>query len=292
MKRRFALLPLMAATVLLLAFAASGAQAQFVSDYITRGEQYLAAGAADNAIFQFEQALSMEPSNTRALFGLGRGLEMRAKVSVVLNYRMELLSDTSAAREQGFPVLTDQGYADVERAVDAYTRAAQGWPRYTEGYLRAANLRWASGMPDAARDLAQRALNDDPSAVGAAVLAANIMADAADYAGATAVLDRAAAASGDRGLPALVGAYALIQLKQSRPEQAISLLVSAAGRADAPAYIFKYLGDAYTASGQHQQATDAYQQAVARDSESILSRDALGRSLRLAGEHALAAQHL
>lgn len=119
--RTVRLLPAFLAIVMLMVIGAPVTRAQYVNvtDYVVRGEQYLAAGAADSAIFQFEQALALDPGNTRALFGLGRALETRSKVALVLDYRMELLTDTSAAMDQGFPPLTDQGYSDVRRAIDA-----------------------------------------------------------------------------------------------------------------------------------------------------------------------------
>jgi tetratricopeptide (TPR) repeat protein len=107
--RTVRLLPAFLAIVMLMVIGAPVTRAQYVNvtDYVVRGEQYLAAGAADSAIFQFEQALALDPGNTRALFGLGRALETRSKVALVLDYRMELLTDTSAAMDQGFPPLTD-----------------------------------------------------------------------------------------------------------------------------------------------------------------------------------------
>ncbi|MGB4338502.1 MAG: fibronectin type III domain-containing protein, partial [Bacillota bacterium] len=292
--RTVRLLPAFLAIVMLMVIGAPVTRAQYVNvtDYVVRGEQYLAAGAADSAIFQFEQALALDPGNTRALFGLGRALETRSKVALVLDYRMELLTDTSAAMDQGFPPLTDQGYSDVRRAIDAYLKAAAGWPRYPEANLRAARLQWASGLTDDARATAERAFTEDPSLTDAAALLAAIMAESGDLAGATSVLDRAVAAALDRSLPSLSGAYGVVYMKQSRPELAVQVLLPAALRPDAPAYLFKYLGDAYAALGQHPQAISYYQQAAFGNPQLVLAREALGRALRLSGQPAAAAQHL
>ena len=61
------------AVVLAFALASAVSIAQTSAyDYILRGERYLASGAADDAIREFNAALSIEPGNTRASFGLGR----------------------------------------------------------------------------------------------------------------------------------------------------------------------------------------------------------------------------
>ena len=137
MMRTVRLLPAFLAIVMLMVIGAPVTRAQYVNvtDYVVRGEQYLAAGAADSAIFQFEQALALDPGNTRALFGLGRALETRSKVALVLDYRMELLTDTSAAMDQGFPPSLTR---DTRRPAchRRHLKAAAGWPRYPEANLR------------------------------------------------------------------------------------------------------------------------------------------------------------
>ena len=114
-------------------------------DYILRGERYLASGAADDAIREFKAALSIEPGNTRASFGLGQAYEQRSKCARVFSYRMELTTELETIGKLGFPPLTDQGYQDIELALDAYTRAVASYPAYAGAYYRQGLLHFVSG---------------------------------------------------------------------------------------------------------------------------------------------------
>ena len=62
------------------------------------------------------------------------------------------------------------------------------------------------------------------------------------------------------------------------------MLAQAVSRPDAPAYLYKMLGDVRLARGAHDQALEAYQQAAYRDVDLVLARDALGNMMRLAGQ--------
>ncbi|HAI86905.1 MAG TPA: hypothetical protein DCL63_07940, partial [Firmicutes bacterium] len=124
-----------AVAVLALASAVSVAQTS-AYDYILRGERYLASGAADDAIREFNAALSMEPGNTRASFGLGQAYEQRSRCARVFNYRMELMTEPGTLGKLGFPPLTEQGYQDVQLALDAYAKSVASYPRYPEAYYR------------------------------------------------------------------------------------------------------------------------------------------------------------
>ena len=278
--------------VLLLAACAMTVQAQSAYDYILRGEQYLAQAAADSAIAEFSKAVALEANNSRAHFGLGRAYELRSRALRVFNYRMELLTESGGSREAGFPPLTDQGYSDVASAITAYEKAANGWPRYSEAFYRGAVLHYTNGLTNEAKNWARLGVNEDRLAIGPAVLLASILADEGNFRDASAALDQIRTVSSDSTNPTLLGAYALVEFKQGRIDQAIQLLNQAVSRTDAPAYVYKYLGDAYAARGQHQQAIESYQQAAYRDQESILSRNAFGNALRLNGEAASAVQHL
>ena len=269
----------------------TSSQAQISAyDYILRGEQYLAQGAANEAIGQFEQAIYIEPTNTRAHFGLGCAYEMRSKAARVFNYRMELFTEPDPVRKLGFPPLSEQGYQDVERAIQAYSKAALYSPPYAEGHYRQGVLHFISGRPGDAKVALERAVAQDRTAVDPAVLLAYIYLEEANIQAATAQIDRIISATGDRLNPVILGVSAVLEYRSGRYDQAEQLLLQATSRSGAPAYLYKRLGDAMAARGLHTQALDAYRQAVQRDPESILANDAIGNIYRLSGQSAQAVQ--
>ncbi|HOL50924.1 MAG TPA: tetratricopeptide repeat protein, partial [Bacillota bacterium] len=269
----------------------TSSQAQISAyDYILRGEQYLAQGAANEAIGQFEQAIYIEPTNTRAHFGLGCAYEMRSKAARVFNYRMELFTEPDSVRKLGFPPLSEQGYQDVERAIQAYSKAALYSPPYAEGHYRQGVLHFISGRPGDAKVALERAVAQDRTAVDPAVLLAYIYLEEGNIQAATAQIDRIISATGDRLNPVILGVSAVLEYRSGRYDQAEQLLLQATSRSGAPAYLYKRLGDAMAARGLHTQALDAYRQAVQRDPESILANDAIGNIYRLSGQSAQAVQ--
>lgn len=251
-------------------------------DYIVRGERYLASGAADDAIREFNTALSIEPGNTRASFGLGQAYEQRSKCARVFNYRMELMTELDALRKLGFPPLTEQGYQDVQLALDAYAKSVTSYPRYPEAYYRQGLLHFVSGRQADARAALENAVADDRASVAPAVLLAYVYLEDGNKQAAAAQIDRIRSIVGDPGNALILGASAVLEFRNGRPDLAEPMLTQAVARPDAPAYLYKILGDARMARGAHDQAVEAYQQAAYRDPESVLSRDALGNAMRLA----------
>ncbi len=277
-----------AVAVLALASAVSVAQTS-AYDYILRGERYLASGAADDAIREFNAALSMEPGNTRASFGLGQAYEQRSRCARVFNYRMELMTEPGTLGKLGFPPLTEQGYQDVQLALDAYAKSVASYPRYPEAYYRQGLLHFVSGRQADARAALEQAVGDDRASVAPAVLLAYVYLEDGNTQAAAAQIERIRSAAGDPGNALILGASGVLEFRNGRLDSAESMLAQGVSRPDAPAYLFKILGDVRLARGAHDQALEAYQQAAYRDMESVLSRDALGNMLRLAGQPSSAA---
>jgi len=278
------------AAVLAFALASSVSIAQTSAyDYILRGERYLASGAADDAIREFNAALSMEPGNTRASFGLGQAYEQRSRCARVFNYRMELITEPETIGKLGFPPLTDQGYQDVGLALDAYARAVASYPPYAEAYYRQGLLHFVSGRQAEARTALERAVTEERTSIPPAVLLAHVYLEDGNAQAAAAQIERIRAASGDPANALILGASAVLEFRNGRLDLAEPMLAQAVSRPDAPAYLYKMLGDVRLARGAHDQAMDAYQQAAYRDPDSVLSRDALGNMMRLAGQQSSAA---
>ena len=271
------------AAVLALSLASTVSVAQTSAyDYILRGERYLASGAADDAIREFNAALSMEPGNTRASFGLGQAYEQRSKCARVFNYRMELMTELEPVKKLGFPPLTEQGYQDIRLALDAYSKAVASYPPYAEAYYRQGLLHFVSGRQAEARTALERAVTEDRSSVPSAVLLACVYLEDGNAQAAAAQIERIRSTSGDPANPLILGASAALEFRNGRLDAAEPMLAQAVSRPDAPAYLYKMLGDVRLARGAHDQALDAYQQAAYRDPDSVLSRDALGNMMRLA----------
>jgi len=280
------------AVILALALASTVSVAQTSAyDYILRGERYLASGAADEAIREFKAALSMEPGNTRASLGLGQAYEQRSKCARVFNYRMELMTELETIGKLGFPPLTDQGYQDVGLALDAYSKAVASYPPYAEAYYRQGLLHFVSGRQAEAQSVLERAVAEDRSSIPPAVLLAYVYLQDGNAQAAGAQIDRIRSASGDPANALILGASAVIEFRNGRLDAAEPMLAQAVSRPDAPAYLYKMLGDVRLARGAHDQALEAYQQAAYRDPDSVLSRDALGNMMRLGGQASSAAGH-
>jgi tetratricopeptide (TPR) repeat protein/fibronectin type 3 domain-containing protein len=290
-RRRALFILALALCVGILASAYSLAQVS-AYDYILRGEQYLAQGLEDEAIRQFEQAVQIEPTNTRAHFGLGRAYEARSNAARVFNYRMELVTEPEPIRKLGFPPLSEQGYQDMELAIQAYSKAASYSPPYIEGYYRQGVLYFVSGRSQDARAALERAVAHDRAAVDPAILLAYIYLDEGNGQAAATQIDQTISATGDRYNPVILGALAALEYRNGRYYEAEQLLLQALGRQGVPAYLHKRLGDAAAARGAHTQALDAYRQAAAQGgAELVLSNDALGNIYRLSGQPAQAMQY-
>lgn len=290
-KKRALLVLALALCVGMLASACSVGQIS-AYDYILRGEQYLAQGLADEAIRQFEQAIQVEPTNTRAHFGLGSAYEARSNAATVFNYRMELVTEPEPIRKLGFPPLSEQGYQDVELAIQAYSKAASYSPPYIEGYYRQGVIYFISGRSQEAKAALERAVAQDRTAVDPAILLAYIYLEEGNVQGATTQIDRTISATGDRYNPVVLGALAALEYGNGKYNEAEQLLLQAIGRPGAPAYLYKRLGDAAAARGAHTQALDAYRQAAVQGgAELVLTNDALGNIYRLSGQPAQAMQY-
>ena len=224
----------------------------------------------------------MEPGNTRASFGLGQAYEQRSKCARVFNYRMELMTELEPVKKLGFPPLTEQGYQDIRLALDAYSKAVASYPPYAEAYYRQGLLHFVSGRQAEARTALERAVTEDRSSVPSAVLLACVYLDDGNAQAAAAQIERIRSTSGDPANPLILGASAALEFRNGRLDAAEPMLAQAVSRPDAPAYLYKMLGDVRLARGAHDQALDAYQQAAYRDPDSVLSRDALGNMMRLA----------
>jgi tetratricopeptide (TPR) repeat protein/fibronectin type 3 domain-containing protein len=273
------------ATVLAFALASTVSIAQTSAyDYILRGERYLASGAADDAIREFGTALSIEPGNTRAGFGLGQAYEQRSKCARVFNYRMELMTEPETLAKLGFPPLTEQGYQDIKLALDAYSKAVASYPPYTEAYYRQGLLHFVSGRQAEARSVLEQAVAQERSSIPPAVLLAYVYLEDGNAQAAAAQIERIRSAAGDPANALILGASAVMEFRNGRLDLAETLLAQAVSRPDAPAYLYKMLGDVRLARGAHDQALEAYQQAAYRDTDSVLSRDVLGNMMRLAGQ--------
>ena len=161
--------------VLAFALASTVSTAQTSAyDYILRGERYLASGAADDAIREFNVALSIEPGNTRASYGLGQAYEQRSTCARVFNYRMELITELDTIGKLGFPPLTDQGYQDIGLALDAYAKAVASYPPYAGAYYRQGLLHFVNGRQAEARTALERAVAEERASIPPAVLLAYV----------------------------------------------------------------------------------------------------------------------
>lgn len=273
------------AAVLAFALASTVSIAQTSAyDYILRGERYLASGAADDAIREFNAALSIEPGNTRASFGLGQAYEQRSKCARVFGYRMELATELETIGKLGFPPLTDQGYQDIGLALDAYARAVASYPPYAGAYYRQGLLHFVSGRQADVRTALERAVTEERSSIPPAVLLAYVYLEDGNTQAAAAQIERIRSASGDPANALILGASAALEFRNGRLDAAEAMLAQAVSRPDAPAYLHKMLGDVRLARGAHDQALEAYQQAAYRDVDLVLARDALGNMMRLAGQ--------
>jgi len=209
------------------------------------GSVYLRNGDLEKAADELTRSLELDPDNARALSALG-----------------DISSQTG----------------DLTKADLYYSRAYESAPS-PETANRLALLRIQGGYLESARNILVKTLSEDPGDV----MTRNNLAIALDMMGATSegieILS-----SGDIVDPRLLNTRALLQLKEGRPERAVTDLRSKPGEEN-PGRMWLLLGIADLQQGRLEQAEERFRAALASEPSGYEGYLDLGLTLRRQGKY-------
>ncbi len=182
---------------LVIGLAACSSPEERAARYLEEGQAFLADNDLDRARVSFRNVLRIEPRNAAALFGMGRIHEANERYDQAFAaYRAAAEADpANLEAHNAYAVLALSGGAiDVVR--DAVVSIREVDPEHADGLALAAALALREDRPDAAAELAARALVQAPGHVNATSALAGAANARGDVAAAVAVIDESFAAHG------------------------------------------------------------------------------------------------
>ncbi len=146
----------------------AGDTSRSAGDLVNEADELLRQKKDDQALSRYNQALQLEPTNARALFGRGRVFDLRkAYPAALADLQQALKSDPQMWQAWDIIGAVNQELNKPDEATDAYTKALAIYPNDTWALASRARVYAWRGDPDKARADALAVLQLDPSQVDA-----------------------------------------------------------------------------------------------------------------------------